>query len=429
MPTIPSTTTSGRRPGSVTTRPPARSSAARPCGVGLVGEQPRLDLRAAPGQHRPGPQRVAAVVARPDQQQHPPPVRRAEEVDHRGGQPVRRPLHQRPLGQPRHQLGLRRPDLLDGVRVQHAATLAAGPTTCRRRRSRGCRRSPSRTSPCRHSRAGPPPAPNDGIGSTGPADVRGARRVGLAARRSGDRSARDAEVSVAGRARQRPSGAIDASVAISRWQTESRVAVRMSAGRSASGSAGALPSSSARTAPPRLTTIGVTDGPVSRGPVAPAALIRRWVEVARAWWTTSGSDSTLPHVRASTRPPSAPPAPPTAERDAGVVRQREVHRGTPRGRRRGPARCRAARTAAGPSDSETTSASCQCMSPGAPSALASASLAANRAASEASGPLELDGREQSLRKPGRAGQRQPEPLDVDHVDADADHGHQELTRR
>ena len=107
-----------------TTRPPARSQRGRALRVGLVAEQPRLDLHAPPRQHRPGPQRVAAVVARAHQQQHPPPVRRPQEVHDRRRQPGRRPLHQRTLGQPRHQLRLRRPDLLDGVRVQHAVTLA-----------------------------------------------------------------------------------------------------------------------------------------------------------------------------------------------------------------------------------------------------------------------------------------------------------------
>ena len=80
---MPSTTTSGRLVGSVTTRPPARSSAARPSACALVAEQPRLDLHAPPGQHRPGPQRIAAVVARAHEQQHPPPVRRPEEVHDR----------------------------------------------------------------------------------------------------------------------------------------------------------------------------------------------------------------------------------------------------------------------------------------------------------------------------------------------------------
>ena len=55
----------------------------------------------------------------------------------------------------------------------------------------------------------------------------------------------------------------------------------------------------------------------------------------------------------------------------------------------------------------TTSASCQSRSPGAPSALASASLAANRAASEASGRVGLGGREQPLDQPGRTTQRRP----------------------
>ena len=98
----------------------------QPALVRALGEQHRLDAAAAPGQHRAGVQRVTAVVAASDQQQHPTPVRRPEEVDHRVREPGRRALHQRALGQRRHQLGLGRADLLDRVGVTHVVTVSGG---------------------------------------------------------------------------------------------------------------------------------------------------------------------------------------------------------------------------------------------------------------------------------------------------------------
>ena len=87
--------------------------------VGLVGEQHRLDAGPAPRQQRPGVQRVAAVVPRTHEQQHPGAVHTAEQVRHRDRQPRRRPLHQRALRHPRHQPGLRRPHLLHRVCLPH----------------------------------------------------------------------------------------------------------------------------------------------------------------------------------------------------------------------------------------------------------------------------------------------------------------------
>ena len=87
--------------------------------VGLARRAAPPRPGAAPGQQRPGVQRVAAVVARTDQQQHPGAVHTAEQVRHRDRQPGRRPLHQRALRQPRHQRGLRRPHLLDRVCLPH----------------------------------------------------------------------------------------------------------------------------------------------------------------------------------------------------------------------------------------------------------------------------------------------------------------------
>ena len=74
---------------------PGRSQGGQPGLVHAVGHQHGLHARPAARQHRTGVQRVAAVVARADQQQHPPPVGAAEQVDHRGRQPGRGPLHQR----------------------------------------------------------------------------------------------------------------------------------------------------------------------------------------------------------------------------------------------------------------------------------------------------------------------------------------------
>ncbi len=95
------------------------------CLVHLVGDRHRLHVRAPARQHRPGEQGVPAVVAGPDQHQHPRSVRRTEQVAHRGRESRRGPLHERAVGHGRHQRSLRGPHLLDGVRGPHAPTLAA----------------------------------------------------------------------------------------------------------------------------------------------------------------------------------------------------------------------------------------------------------------------------------------------------------------
>jgi hypothetical protein len=89
--------------GSVNDPPTGRSQRAETVLVGCVGQQDRLDPAAPAGQHRAGVQRVPAVVAPAHEQQHPPAVRRPQQVDHRVGEPRRRPLHQRALGQRRHE--------------------------------------------------------------------------------------------------------------------------------------------------------------------------------------------------------------------------------------------------------------------------------------------------------------------------------------
>ena len=126
MPTIPSTTTSGRAASSTepTTRPPTASSAARPGAWTRSGLSSRAShLHATPGEQHAAVQRVTAVVARADQQQHAGAVRVAEQVEDGVPQPGGGPLHERPLGQPCHEGGLRRPDLLDGVCAAHPANL------------------------------------------------------------------------------------------------------------------------------------------------------------------------------------------------------------------------------------------------------------------------------------------------------------------
>ena len=100
---------------------PGRRERRQPALVRRPAEQPRLHTGSAPGEQGSGVQGVAAVVPRPHQQHDPSAVGRPEPVGHGPGQSVRRTLHQRPLGQPRHQRALRRPDLLDRVRPPHAA--------------------------------------------------------------------------------------------------------------------------------------------------------------------------------------------------------------------------------------------------------------------------------------------------------------------
>ena len=84
-------------------------------GVGVLGEQHRLDGRAAAGEQRSRPERVTAVVAPTDEEQHPGAVHPSQQVGDRHRQPGGGPLHQCPLGQVRHQRGLGGTHLLDGV--------------------------------------------------------------------------------------------------------------------------------------------------------------------------------------------------------------------------------------------------------------------------------------------------------------------------
>ena len=133
----------------------------------------------------------------------------------------------------------------------------------------------------------------------------------------------------------------------------------------------------------------------------------------------------------TSRPPRAGGSPPPSTRtasgladhhgrgDAGVVGERDVDLAI---------RSAAARSATVPvtlndglpSPSVSTSASCQDIPLGAPSALASASLAANRAACEVTGTLRSAGGEQALHQPGTSLERLGEPGDVADVDADTD---------
>ena len=98
-----------RRPAAPPARPrgPARSSSTA------------STAHAAPGQQRAGVQRVAAVVAGPDQQQHPGAVRRR-----RASRATASPARPRPAASARPRAArssrLGGPDLLDGVRAPHA---------------------------------------------------------------------------------------------------------------------------------------------------------------------------------------------------------------------------------------------------------------------------------------------------------------------
>ena len=89
-----------------------------------LAEQHRVDVAAATGQQGPGVQRVSAVVTGSDQEPHPAPVRRPEQIDDCRCQPGRRPGHQRPLREGCHQRGLGRPHLFHRVRASHPAKLA-----------------------------------------------------------------------------------------------------------------------------------------------------------------------------------------------------------------------------------------------------------------------------------------------------------------
>ncbi len=73
---------------------PGQPGRVRPVGV----QQQRGDRGAPAGQVRAGPQRVAAVVARPHQQHHAQADGPAGQPQAHGGQPGGRPLHERALG-------------------------------------------------------------------------------------------------------------------------------------------------------------------------------------------------------------------------------------------------------------------------------------------------------------------------------------------
>ena len=87
-----------------------------------VGEEQRLHGDTAGGQPGAGPERVSAVVAGADEQQHAAAVGRAEQVEHSGGETGGGPLHQGAVGQVRHRGGLRTADVLDEVGAQHVRT-------------------------------------------------------------------------------------------------------------------------------------------------------------------------------------------------------------------------------------------------------------------------------------------------------------------
>ena len=93
-------------------------------GMHLRREQYRLDRHPPAREHRPRPQRVTAVVPRPNKQQHPAGVDGPQEIGDRHQQPGGRALHQGTLGELDHQCRLRRPHLLDRVCSAHAAQVS-----------------------------------------------------------------------------------------------------------------------------------------------------------------------------------------------------------------------------------------------------------------------------------------------------------------
>ena len=91
--------------------------------VGGVGAQQHgVDRGSAAGEEGAREQRVPAVVAGTDDEQHARAVAAADEVGDRVRQAGRRPLHQRPVRGDGEQLLLGGPDLLDRVRRPHAGS-------------------------------------------------------------------------------------------------------------------------------------------------------------------------------------------------------------------------------------------------------------------------------------------------------------------
>ena len=120
MPTMPSTTTSGACPSSGVHEPTTGRQQCREPGLVVARpQQQHVDGHAATAQQRSGVQRITAVVAGADQEQHPPAVAAAEEVEHGVGEAGGRALHQDTVGQLAHQRCLGGTHLGDGVGETH----------------------------------------------------------------------------------------------------------------------------------------------------------------------------------------------------------------------------------------------------------------------------------------------------------------------
>lgn len=97
-------------------------------GVGPVGVQQQCrDARAPAGEAGARVQGVAAVVPRADEEGDAGAVHLAEQIGAGGRETGRRALHQRALGQPRHEGALGGPDRLYVVSESHAIECLAGP--------------------------------------------------------------------------------------------------------------------------------------------------------------------------------------------------------------------------------------------------------------------------------------------------------------
>ena len=125
---MPSSTRSARgergEPGGVRAddapaRPPERGEPGRVRARRI--EQHRGDARAPAAQLDAGPERVAAVVARPDEQPDPPSRGAPEHPAGVPGEPERGPSHQGAFGELGHQALLGFPDLFRGEDAVHAA--------------------------------------------------------------------------------------------------------------------------------------------------------------------------------------------------------------------------------------------------------------------------------------------------------------------
>ena len=163
---VPAVTGVLRHPG------PARSSlvrrgrgAARPDDPAAGGdERPRAACRAAaarPGWRSPTPRGGPAARPRtarprrcrrcPARIDHPRPVDRARAVTQQAradrGEPGRRPLHERAVGDERHQRGFRRPHLGNRVSIPHAASLPRAARPGSRTRERDAVRRDLQTQP------------------------------------------------------------------------------------------------------------------------------------------------------------------------------------------------------------------------------------------------------------------------------------------